>query len=307
MPDGLLLVPVVGCGALLGLQARVNGELGARIGSPLDAATVSFLGGAIVLVALVSSSSRHRRAIGTLLRGRTRWWWWATGGLAGAAVVAATADGVPKVGVALVSVCVVAGTAAGGLGVDELGLGPGGRRAVSPMRAAGSLLAVAAVALGAVGDRHASVRPLLFAVLFATGAGSALQQAANGRLRQAAANAWVAGLVTFVVGAAVLVVAALATQQAFGRHWPNEWWLYTGGPMGVVFIVVAAALVHRVGVLAVSLATVAGQLAAAVVLDAVWPAHGTTLRAQTVAGAALTLVAVAMTARRRGTGLAAAP
>jgi bacterial/archaeal transporter family-2 protein len=48
-------------------------------------------------------------------------------------------------------------------------------------------------------------------------------------------------------------------------------------------------------VVRLSLATVAGQLVAAVVLDVAWPAQGITLHAQTVVGAALTLVAVAVT------------
>ena len=49
MPDALALVVVFGCGGLLGLQARINGELGARVDSPLMAASVSFIGGALLL------------------------------------------------------------------------------------------------------------------------------------------------------------------------------------------------------------------------------------------------------------------
>jgi transporter family-2 protein len=205
---------------------------------------------------------------------------------------------VPEVGVALVTVCIVAGTATGGLGVDQAGLGPGGRRPVTLLRVVGALLAIGAVTLAAAGDSHAAVRPLLLAGLFRAGIGSALQQAANGQLRRAAANAWVAGLLSFAVGTAGLVVVAAATGELTARHWPATWWLYTGGPQGVVFIVAAAALVARLGVLTVSLATVAGQLVAAVVLDIVWPAPGAALRATTVAGAVLTVVAVTLAARR---------
>jgi transporter family-2 protein len=268
----------------------------------LDAAAVSFGGGTLVLLLLVGASARYRAAARRLTEAPTVWWWWVTGGVAGAAVVAMTAEAVPSIGVALVTVCVVAGTAAGGLGVDQVGLGPGGRRPVNALRVTGAGLAVVAVTLGAVGDRHASVRPLLFGGLFVAGAGSALQQAANGQLRRAANNAWVAGLVSFAVGSVVLVMAAAADGDLAHRHWPHMWWLYTGGPMGVVFIVTAAALVQRLGVLTVSLATVAGQLVSAVLLDAVWPAPGTTLRAATVGGAVLTVVAVTIAARpaRRG-------
>jgi transporter family-2 protein len=295
--ERLLLAAVLACGGLLGLQARINGELGARVGSALDAATVSFGGGTLLLLLLVGLSPRHRAAVWRLRSAPTRWWWWVTGGVAGATVVAMTAEAVPRIGVALVTVCVVAGTAVGGLGVDQLGLGPGGRKPVTALRITGAALAVVAVTLGAVGDRHAEVRPLLFTGLFLAGAGSALQQAANGQLRRAAMNAWLAGLVSFAVGTVVLVVAASASGDFGGRHWPHEWWLYTGGPMGVVFIVTAAALVQRLGVLTVSLATVAGQLVSAVILDVVWPAPGTSLRASTAAGALLTVVAVTIAAR----------
>jgi len=299
VPDALALVVVFGCGGLLGLQARINGELGARVDSPLVAASVSFIGGALLLAVLVAAVPQHRAGVRRALSVPTRWWWWVWGGLGGAAVVWATADGVPRIGVALVSVCVVGGMAAGALGVDALGLGPGGPRRLTVMRGAGAGLAVGAVTIGAVGEGHADAQPLLFVALFAAGVAAALQQAANGRLRDAADNAWVAGLVSFAVGASVLVVAVAVTRAMSGRPWPGDWWLYTGGPEGVVFIVAAAALVRRVGVLAVSLATIAGQLAAAVVLDATWPAPGTTLRAATVISTVLTVVAVAVAALRR--------
>ena len=298
MPQPLLLLVVTASGALLGVQARVNGELGARVHSALDAAAVSFLGGTLLLIVVVASVSRRRGAVLRLRRTSTVWWWW-LGGLGGAAVVSGTAQGVPQIGVALVSVCIVAGTAAGALLVDNFGLGPGGRQAPTVWRVAGSLMAVAAVALGATGDQRSVVRPALFALLFGAGAASALQQAANGRIRGAAMDATVAALVSFAGGTLVLAVTVLASGQIFGRHWPHEWWLYTGGLAGVIYIVLAAAVVHRLGVLTVSLATVAGQLLAAVCLDAFWPAPGTTLRAATVAGALLTVVAVGVAAAGR--------
>ena len=298
MPQPLLLLAVVMSGALLGVQARINGDLGARLHSAVVAAGVSFLGGTLLLVALVVTMRPSRRAATRLRGAATRWWWW-LGGLGGAAVVAATADGVPLIGVALVSVCIVAGTASGALLVDNLGLGPGGRHGLSILRVAGAALAIVAVALGAAGDRHASVRPALFALLFAAGAASAVQQAANGRIRAAAMDSTVAAFVSFAGGTAVLAVAAVATGQVFGRHWPHPWWLYTGGLAGAVYIALAAAVVHRLGVLTVSLATVAGQVVAAVMLDAWWPSPGTTLRAATVIGAALTVVAVGIAAADR--------
>jgi bacterial/archaeal transporter family-2 protein len=303
VPQPLLLLAVVASGALLGVQARVNGDLAARLHSAPDAAAVSFAGGTVVLLTLVVAASRRRAAALRLRRADTRWWWW-LGGLGGAAVVAATAHGVPLIGVALVSVCVVAGTAAGALLVDSAGLGPGGRQTITVLRGAGALFAMAAVALAAAGDRHAAVRPGLFALLFFAGAASAVQPAAAGRIRDAAEDASIAALVSFVAATAALAVVVVATGQAVGRRWPDSWWLYTGGVAGALYIAVAAAVVHRLGVLTVSLATVAGQVVAAVMLDAWWPSPGTTLRIWTVVGATLTLVAVGVAAAGRRASVA---
>lgn len=287
---------VVAAGGLLGLQARINGQLGAHLHSAVDAALVSFTVGTVLLFLIVMT--RFRPALVRLRRGRTLWWWW-LGGLAGASVVSSTAEGVPQIGVALVTVCIVAGTAIGGLAVDEFGLGPGGRAQVTRWRVAGAALAVAAVSLGAVGDAHASVKPALFAALFAAGAASAAQQAANGQIRKVADSAAVASFVSFTGGTVALVVLAAARADLTGRDWPSTWWLYTGGVLGAAYIALAAATVARLGVLIVSLATVAGQLAAAVVLDAAWPSPGIQLRPTTVIGAGLTLAAVAVSASRR--------
>jgi transporter family-2 protein len=292
----VLVVAIVLAGALLGLQGRINGELGVRLHSAIAAATVSFGVGTLLLAVVVAVG--HRPGVGRLRRASITWWWW-LGGLAGAAVVASTAAGVPEIGVALVSVCIVAGTAVGALAVDHAGLGPGGRQHVTATRLAGAALAVAAVALGAAGDRHAAVRPLLFATLFVAGAASALQQAANGQVRRVADSVAVASLVSFAGGTIALVVVSTVRGDLPPPSWPTAWWLYVGGLLGALYIALAAASVRRLGVLRLSLATVAGQLAGAVVLDIVWPAPGTTLRATTVVGALLTLLAVAVSGLRR--------
>lgn len=290
--SSLLLVAVTAAGGLLGLQGRINGALGGRLHSAIAAATVSFTVGTLLLCVYVAA--RQRDALLSLRAGQITWWWW-LGGLAGAAVVASTAQGVPEIGVALVTVCVVAGTTVGALGVDQLGLGPGGRQHATPMRVAGSVLAVVAVGLGILGDRHAVVRPALFAALFLAGAASAYQQAANGQVRRVAASTAVASLVSFTGGTIALVVTSFVRGDLTGVTWPGEWWLYVGGALGAVYIALAAMAVGEVGVLRLSLATVAGQLVAAVILDVAWPAPGIHLRVQTVIGAVLTLVAVAVT------------
>jgi transporter family-2 protein len=293
----LLVLAVTAAGGLLGLQGRINGALGIRLHSAVAAATVSFTIGTVLLLAVVLA--RHREASRRVAGGGIRWWWFG-GGLAGAAVVGFTAAGVPEIGVALVTVCIVAGTAAGALLVDQLGLGPGGRHRATALRLAGALLAVLAVGLGAAGDRRTSVRPALFACLFVAGAATGWQQAANGQLRRVTGSTAVASLVSFAGGTVVLLAVTLVRRDV-PTQWPGEWWMYLGGALGATYIALAAASVSRLGVLQLSLATVAGQLVAALVLDVTWPAPGIHLRSTTVMGAVLTLGAVALTGRRRGT------
>ena len=54
-------------------------------------------------------------------------------------------------------------------------------------------------------------------------------------------------------------------------RFPTEPWLYVGGPIGIVFIALAAAIVRFTGVLLLGLATIAGQIVGAVLLDLVLP------------------------------------
>lgn len=300
-PAALTSLAVV-AGATLAAQARVNGALRERLGAAVVTALVSFLAGSVALVAAALVTGRWRAA--SRLRHGTRWWWW-LGGLAGAALVASSAAAVPAVGVALTSVAIVAGSTTGSLVVDRAGLSPRGRQPLTAPRVAGAALAVAGLLVGAVG-RHGSVRPGLLAVVGAAGFASAAQQAANGRLQRAGDEALVAASVSFLVGTAALalLVAVLgATHGLPSLHWPATPALYLGGLGGAAYIALGAYAVPRLGVLQVTLGTVAGQLLAGVLLDAVVPAAGHGADAAS-AGAALCTLAAVVVASRPGRAVA---
>jgi transporter family-2 protein len=282
---------------MLGVQNRINGELASRTGSALEAAAASFVVGLVILAAVMpfrwSAATR-------LWRGPTKPWWW-LGGLGGAFLVATSSHAVPEVGVALVSVCLVAGTTVGALLSDQYGLGPSGRHPAAFWRFVGVAVVVAAVAIAAVGEPSGSIRPLLFVLLIAAGAASAVQQAANGRLRVAADDTVVATFVSFVGGSIALAIAVLATGEFSARSFPTAAWLYLGGPLGVAYIMIGAATVRALGVLRFVLGVVSGQLVAAVVIDAAWPSPGTSLRSATVIGAIVTVVGVWLSGRDHAT------
>jgi transporter family-2 protein len=278
---------------MLGLQNRINGELATRTGSALEAAAASFVVGLMILAIVMPFRWAAARQ---LWRARTRLWWW-LGGLGGAFLVSTSSHAVPEIGVALVSVCLVAGTTAGGLLTDQFGLGPSGRHAAASWRFVGVAVVIAAVAIGALGQPGGSLKPLLFVLLFAAGAASAVQQAANGRLRVAADDAVVATFVSFVGGSLALVIAVLATGEFSAGSFPSAAWLYLGGPLGVAYIMIGAATVRALGVLRFVLGVVLGQLVAAVIIDAAWPAPNTSLRTATVIGAIVTIVGVWLSGR----------
>jgi transporter family-2 protein len=120
-----------------------------------------------------------------------------------------------------------------------------------------------------------------------------LQSAVNGRLNQAAGDPLVATAVNFTVGTIALLVGATVMALTVGVHpgaLPGEWWLYLGGAAGVVFVTINVVTVPVLGVLRLGLAAVAGQLAGALVLDAVVPG-GPGVSPTLALGAVLTVIA----------------
>lgn len=297
---GLLAIFV---GVLVVVQSRINGQLSTDIGDGLLAAVISFGTGLVVVSVLLLVSRANRDAVvhlPSLVRDRKLSWWMLIGGLGGATLVAAQGIAVPMIGVALFTVSLVAGQTANGLFVDHVGLGPRGVAPVTVSRVVGSSLAVVAVVV-AVSGRFGSADFVVGLVLLVALAGAliAAQQAVNGRVAAVTGRPIVAGFVNFVVGFSALLVVWLVS----GRHGvllplvAGKPWLYLGGPIGVIFIVVAAVIVRPLGVLLFGLLSVAGQLGGALFVDRVFPTSGSTLSWQLVAGTILTFVGVAIAGR----------
>ena len=292
-------------GVLATLQSKVNGTLAVDLGhgprAGIAAAVVSFGSGLLLLsllLLLLPSWRRDLRRLRATVRvpvgegGLPRWQLY--GGLAGASLVASQGLSVGTIGVALFVVAVVAGQTSSALLVDHHGLGPSGRAAVTPGRVAGAGLAVVAVVISGAGSLSGGLLVVVLALLpLLAGGATAVQQAVNAQVARVS-SPWVATWNNFLVGTTGLVVVLLLTLLLPGRldGLPSDWWLYTGGTIGVCFIAGAALLVRVVGVLMFGLATVAGQVLAAVVVDLVTEPEQVT--AWTYAAAALTVLGVAV-------------
>ena len=97
-------------------------------------------------------------------------------------------------------------------------------------------------------------------------------------------------------GTSLLVAWALVAAGLGNFTWRplplDAWWLYTGGLLGLGFITVSAAIIHKLGGLRFALGSVAGQLIGALVLDVVAPTAGSEFSPQLLGGVAITAAAV---------------
>ncbi|QAY62509.1 EamA-like transporter family protein [Xylanimonas allomyrinae] len=318
----------VGAGLVSAVQSRVNGSFGAALGNGFLAATINFASALAILALLVGCSPRARTGLGrvkdSLWAGRARAtdadravhrgvpgigrlrWFQVVGGAAGGLFVTAQGVTVGSLGVALFVVAVTAGQSVSSLFCDLLGFAPGGRRAITVGRAVGPALAVAAVVVSQWPNLGSSEHLGLVALPLVAGVFVAAQHAVNGRVETTAshapfgdrvdrgAGALAATFVNFLVGTLALLVVLTVSALVQGLPdvaFPGEWWMYTGGALGVVFIGTAAAVVHRIGALLLALSLIAGQITGALLLDL---AAGGTPAVSTLAGVALTLAAIAV-------------
>lgn len=132
-----VLVILIG-GALLSIQAPINTTLGRAVGSPVNAAFVSFVIGAVALGCLAFTV----RVTPNVAAVRALPWWAWVGGLCGAFFVASAAYAAPRLGVAAMLTLAVAGQLITAIVIDHLGLLGVTARAMSVGRLAGVLLVI---------------------------------------------------------------------------------------------------------------------------------------------------------------------
>lgn len=303
----LALAGTVAVGILTALQVRANGQLGLLIGDSNLAAAYSFTSGLVLITAITVAVPAGRRGLARLghrVRAREIPWWMLAGGLAGAFTVTSQSIAAGIIGVSLFTVGFVAGQIVFGVVIDRIGYGPSGIVPVTMRRVLGAAVALVAVGISVTGPGLGGVPVWMLILPFAAGAGVAWQQATNGRLRQATDSALTATVVNFLGGTLALLVIASVRLAVSGapQSWPAEPWSYLGGALGVGYILLSAALVRRTGVLLLVLGSVVGQLLAALVLDALWPAPASPGLLQEIVIAGIALVSVLIVAlpwRRR--------
>ena len=301
----------------MNVQVRMNAELVIGGAQAIGVALVNMaiqLASVIVIGLLWPAARASGVTLWRKLRTRNIPLWQLAGGLFGALMITSMGVVSPVLGVAVFAVCTVAGQTVSSLAVDRFGLGPAGRREITPRRLISALFAIAAVivsvwdrlAAGLVGSADAGA--LLLAVT--AGAGLAVQAAANGQVARASGSPMAGAGVNFVGGVAILGLLVAATPQPYAQRFLGDgstaWWLYIGAFFGLVIVINGAWAVRYLGVLLLTLMSVAGQLSGAVLADVLVPASSVPLSSNLLAGAALALVAgVIASTRRMGSTTAA--
>lgn len=305
-PAALAAIFVFG-GCASALQSRSNGELTQHSGSGVNSALFSFVIGLAILSVIAVSSGDIRTAISRIpatVRDGTLAWWAVPAGVLGGVFIACASFAVAIVGVALFAIGAVVGQAATALLVDRLGIGPNGRTSLTAARMISALIAVVAVVVAASGSINAkgfSIAAVGAALLGGTAA--TVQQGLNGRITVASGHPLATTWLNFVFGSLGLLVGTAIAMLLLGDELSvptaGPWWMWLGGVFGCIFILTSAWAVPRYGVLVFTLTTIAGQLTAALVLDATVPVGDNRVAVSLVFGVILTFVAVAVGALRR--------
>jgi transporter family-2 protein len=117
--NGLLIVGAILAGALLPLQALVNGRLGQHLGEPTWAAALQNVAGALAMLA-VAVALRPQPPSAAQLAAPPLWAW--AGGAMGAAYVLIALIATPRLGAGPAAVAIIAGQLAAALLFDHFGV-----------------------------------------------------------------------------------------------------------------------------------------------------------------------------------------
>lgn len=133
---------------------------------------------------------------------------------------------------------------------------------------------------------------------FVAGGLVGLSRQLNGRL-SISTSALFASFVNHLVGFALLtliglVIGGLITDGAFA----GEWYIYLGGPVGVVFVALSSWIISQIGATRSTMLIIAGQVLGGVALD--WALTGKAVSPIALFGIILIVAGVLVAQRQRG-------
>lgn len=283
-------------GTLGPMQSAVNGQLGKHVGDGHLASVISF-GIGLILMLIVVFTNRNWRSSYLALPGQMRRgvvsWPNFFAGICGSAVVLSEGISAGILGVATFQTSLISGMVISGILCDRLGVGVEHKEPLSLPRILGALMAIGATVL-VVSPNFQAPHMIGLAVLpFVAGLLAGWQPAGNSTIGKVAGSMIVSVTWNFTVGFLILgsvYVIRLITGHAEFML-PDAWWMYLGGPLGLISIGLMALLVRKIGLLLLALASTAGQLIGSIVIDLAIPQLGGHVYTVTVLGALTALIA----------------
>lgn len=287
-------------GVVVAAQSRINGQLSVDLDNGLAAALISFLTGWTILFFLVFGIKKERIglfAIFAAIKSKELALWEVAGGILGGCFVAVQSITVPQIGVALFTIVVVAGQTVSSLFVDKAGITASGRQKITIPRTLGAIATLIAVFIAVYPDLIGSefrFLPLLLALI--VGVFASIQQGLNGRVNVVAKSPLATAWFNFATGAVIIVIALvfnLASGARIGAL-PHNFWVYTGGTAGLIFVAVSAFIIKHLGVLNFVILNISGQLIGAVIIDWLFPAKAGSLNGYLIFGTVMTIASIAI-------------
>ncbi|MHC9533503.1 DMT family transporter [Dellaglioa sp. L3N] len=291
----LLLLTTIFVGMLSPMQSAVNGQVGKFLGDGNASAVISFGSGLVVMTIIILARRGTRKQFSSIpkkISSRSIPWWNWLAGCCGAMVVFSEGATASALGVATFQTTLISGMVISGLVCDRLGIGGQSKQPFNVPRILGAILAIVATVLVVIPSWQAP-KVLILAILpFLAGLLAGWQPAGNSAVAKETGSMLVSITWNFIVGfvilGAVLLIRVLIGQVSF--TFPANWWMYLGGPLGLLSIGLMALLVRGLGLLLLGLASTAGQLIGSILIDLLIPSLGSQIYLVTVIGAIVALI-----------------
>lgn len=290
----LLLIATIFAGMLSPMQSAVNGQVGQQLGDGNASAVISFGSGLVVMAIVILARKSTRQQFSSIpkkVASRSLPWWNWLAGCCGAMVVFSEGASASVLGVATFQTTLISGMVILGLVCDRLGIGVAIKQPFNFPRVLGALLAIVATVLVVLPSWQAPKVIVLAILPFLAGLLAGWQPAGNSAVAQETGSMLVSITWNFIVGFSILGLALLI-RIGMGQvtvSLPETWWMYLGGPLGLLSIALMALLVRGLGLLLLGLASTAGQLIGSVLIDWLIPSLGNQVYLVTILGAVVAL------------------
>jgi len=287
-------------GAMISVQARINGELSHRLNNGLEAALISFGTGFLVISLVTLFNPKIKAGLRKLRESVARKEiakWKLLAGSLGGSFVALQTQIVPLVGVAIYTVASISGQTVMSLFIDRIGFTGGGKRLITKRRVSAVIITVVAVIVSVL-DRIDSntLSSLTVAVGCTAGLLVGFQRALNGQINEHTNQGFATSFMNFATGTIfllTLVVVGVITGKTELTPLPQgPIWIYMGGILGVIYISFASSIVQHLGVLTFTLFSVGGQLFSSLIIDIVAPTKGVSISFYLITGIVMTYAGV---------------